>query len=443
MIVKGDGSIATSEAVIERPIETILSGPAASVIGAKFLSGLSDFIISDIGGTTTDVAIVKGGWPNLCKKGSVVGGYRTLVHAIDMQTVGLGGDSEVEVDFEKRIVLKSNRVVPVSLMGARWPSMLETLRASLDAGVGMRRACRYLVRPEGSDQDSLISDLSASDLALLRSVEKEPRPYSDLVFHVSDRVGIARLVDRGLVQMVGFTPSDAAHVVGLQSQWSRDAAVAACMLIGRGSGLISNDEKQAEAECRNFAQSVFDAVVAKSAHLMLESLCGQPLDALAPLVAAVTTGKNRVRDLGVALKSEIPVVAVGGPAPVFYADVGKRLGVKAVIPECSAVANAIGAAIGMVKARAVVEVTKREDSAFNIHHEGDPIVTETAQQAVAEASAIAEVEAHRHSVAMGGRDIQVELEIKRILLPGYDDDDGLIAATVVAECTSVPQLDSP
>jgi N-methylhydantoinase A/oxoprolinase/acetone carboxylase beta subunit len=360
-----------------------------------------------------------------------------------MQTVGLGGDSEVEVDFERRIVLKSNRVVPVSLMGARWPSMLKTLRASLDAGVGMRQACRYLVRPEGSDQDSLFSDLSASDLALLRSVEKEPRPYSDLVLHVSDRVGIARLVDRGLVQMVGFTPSDAAHVVGLQSQWSRDAAVAACMLIGRASGLISKDEKQAEAECRGFAQSVFDAVVAKSAHLMLESLCGQRLDALAPLIAAVTTGNNRVRDLGITLKSEIPVVAVGGPAPVFYAEVGKRLGVKAVIPECSAVANAIGAAIGMVKARAVVEITKREDGAFNIHHEGDPIVTDTAQQALAEARAIAEAEAHRHSVAMGGRDIQVDIQIKRILLPGRDDDDGLIAATVVAECTSVPQLDSP
>jgi N-methylhydantoinase A/oxoprolinase/acetone carboxylase beta subunit len=242
---------------------------------------------------------------------------------------------------------------------------------------------------------------------------------------------------------VGFTPSDAAHVVGVQSQWSRDAAVAACMLIGRANGLISNDEKRAEAECRDFAQSVFDAVVAKSAHLMLERLCGQRLDALAPLVAAVTTGNKRVCDLGITLKSEIPVVAVGGPAPVFYADVGKRLGVTAIIPECSAVANAIGAAIGMVKARAVVEITRREDGAFNVHHEGDPIVTDTAQQALAEARAIAEAEAHRHSVAMGGRDIQVDIQIKRILLPGRDDDDALIAATVVAECMSVPQLDSP
>jgi len=441
MIVKGDGSIATAEAVIERPIETILSGPAASVIGAKFLSGFSDFIISDIGGTTTDVAIVKGGWPSLCKKGSVVGGYRTLVHAIDMQTVGLGGDSEVEVNFEGRIVLKANRVVPISLMGARWPSMLETLRASLRAGVGMRRASRYLVRPEGSDQDSLVSDLSKPDLALLRSVEKEPKPYSDLVLRVSDKVGIGRLVDRGLVQIVGFTPSDAAHVVGVQSQWSRDAAVVACMLIGRASGLISNNEKQAEKECRGFAQSIFDAVVVKSAHLMLERLCDRQLDASAPLVTAVTTGNNRVGDLGITLKSEIPMVAVGAPASVFYGDVGKRLGVEAVIPKDSAVANAIGAAIGMVKARAVVEITKREDGAFIVHHEGVPVVTNTPKEALAEARGIAEGEAHRHSVAMGGRDIQVDLQIQRILLPGGEGDDALIAATVIAECTSAPQLD--
>jgi N-methylhydantoinase A/oxoprolinase/acetone carboxylase beta subunit len=443
MIVKGDGSIATAEAVTERPIETILSGPAASVIGARFLSGFSDFIVSDIGGTTTDVAIVNGGWPSLCKNGSIVGGYRTLVHAIDMQTVGLGGDSEVEVNFEGRIVVKANRVVPISLMGARWPSMLERLSTSLNDGVGMRRASRYLVRPEGSDQDFLLSELSAFDLALLQGVEKEPRPYSDLVRRISDKAGIARLVDRGLVQIVGFTPSDAAHVLGLQSQWSRDAAVAGCMLIGRASGLISNNAEQAEEQCRGLAQSVFDAVVAKSAHLMLERLCGQHLDASAPLVAAVTAGNHRLGDLGITMKSEIPIVAVGGPAAVFYADVGRRLGVKAVIPEYSAVANAIGAAIGLVKARAVVEITKREDGAFNIHHEGEPVVTNTAQEALAEARAIAEAEAHHHSVAMGGRDIQVDLQVQRILLPGRDGDDALIAATVVAECTSSPQLDPP
>jgi N-methylhydantoinase A/oxoprolinase/acetone carboxylase beta subunit len=205
--------------------------------------------------------------------------------------------------------------------------------------------------------------------------------------------------------------------------------------------LISLNEKEAEAECRGFAQLVFDAVVAKSAHLLLERLCDHRLDASAPLVTAVTTGNHRVGDLGITLKSEIPVVAVGGPASVFYAEVGARLGVKTVIPAESAVANAIGAAIGMVKARAVVEITKREDGAFIIHHEGEPVVSDTPQQALVEARAIAEAEAHQHSVAMGGREFQVDLQIHRILIPGRDGDDALIAATVIAECTSAPQID--
>jgi N-methylhydantoinase A/oxoprolinase/acetone carboxylase beta subunit len=319
--------------------------------------------------------------------------------------------------------------------------MLQALKSSLSAGVGMRRASRYLVRPEGSDQGAAVSDMSKSDIELLASVDKEPKPYSDLVVRAADRVAISRLVDRGLVQIVGFTPSDAAHVLDLQSQWSRDTAVAACMLIGRANDMISNDVNEADAECRKFAQAVFAALVAKSAHLLLERLCDRRLDSTAPLVTAVTTGSHRVGDLGILLKSEIPVVAVGGPAAVFYPEVGRRLGVDAVIPHDSAVANAIGAAIGLVKARSVVEITKREDGAFNVHHEGEPVVANSGHEALEEAQAIAKAEAHRHSVAMGGRDIEVNIEIQRILLPGREEDDALIAATVTAESTSAPQLD--
>ena len=90
MIVKGDGSLVSVDHVIEAPIETILSGPAASVIGARFLSQRKNFVVSDIGGTTTDIAIARDGWPRLNEEGSEVGGYRTLVQAIDMRTSGLG-----------------------------------------------------------------------------------------------------------------------------------------------------------------------------------------------------------------------------------------------------------------------------------------------------------------------------------------------------------------
>ena len=97
MVVKGDGTLARAENVAFKPIETVLSGPAASLVGAKWLSGLDDFIMSDIGGTTTDIGILQGGRPRVAEEGAEVGGWRTMVKAIDVTTIGLGGDSEVHL----------------------------------------------------------------------------------------------------------------------------------------------------------------------------------------------------------------------------------------------------------------------------------------------------------------------------------------------------------
>ena len=56
MMVRGDGTLVTTKFARARPIETILSGPAASLVGARYLTNLDDAVISDIGGTTTDIA---------------------------------------------------------------------------------------------------------------------------------------------------------------------------------------------------------------------------------------------------------------------------------------------------------------------------------------------------------------------------------------------------
>ena len=78
MIVRGDGALVSAEFAFHRPIETILSGPAASLIGARYLLKSGDAVISDIGGTTTDIAILEGGWPRIDPEGS--GGRRITHH---------------------------------------------------------------------------------------------------------------------------------------------------------------------------------------------------------------------------------------------------------------------------------------------------------------------------------------------------------------------------
>ena len=103
MIVKGDGTLALAERVALRPIETVLSGPAASLVGASWLCGRRDFIMSDMGGTTTDLGVLRDGRPQVAEQGAEVGGWRTMVKAIDVRTIGLGGDSEIGIGLDGKL----------------------------------------------------------------------------------------------------------------------------------------------------------------------------------------------------------------------------------------------------------------------------------------------------------------------------------------------------
>jgi len=438
MIVKGDGSITTAKDIIDSPIETILSGPAASVIGARFISELADFIIADIGGTTTDVAIVRNGWPALNERGSKVGGYRTLVSAIDMQTIGLGGDSEVVVDYRGHISLQANRVVPISLLASRWPSTL--VRMNADASGTGRGAARFILRPDGHAQDTIATELSDADKQFLDSIGPEPRAWSDVVLRITDLKRVQRLTGRGLLQIAGLTPSDAAHVLDLQSQWSKPAAELACLLSGRDCGLIPANAHSALTDCRQFAQGIFDAVAAASAHIIIERLTGRSFDPRDPLISAVTRGADSLGDLHISLTPKLPLVAVGGPAQVFYPAVGKHLGSQVHIPPGCEVANAIGAAVGMFKTTAVVEITHREEAGYHLHGEQAPVICFEPGEVLSRAQQLARRIAQDKSLAMGGQDLMTEIKIERVDIPDMPGDSGLVSATITAQCLSTPGI---
>ena len=97
MIVKGDGSLINTATAMQQPVTTVLSGPAASVVGACALSGVKNALVVDMGGTTTDIAIVTNGQPQLCSSGAKVGNWQPMVEAVKVFCSGLGGDSEVRI----------------------------------------------------------------------------------------------------------------------------------------------------------------------------------------------------------------------------------------------------------------------------------------------------------------------------------------------------------
>lgn len=436
MIVKGDGSIASAESVMSRPIETILSGPAASVIGASFLSGQQDFLIADIGGTTTDVALVRNGWPALNQKGAWVGQHRTMVKAIDMKTLGLGGDSEVQITPAGDIQLKTNRVVPVSLVGAYWPSVEKSLQAEMAEGRSVGMGSMFVMRPRGYQDKPVPNNLGMGELDLLNSLTDEPVIWSAAVASVRDRYRLQRLHEQGLVQIAGFTPSDAAHLLGLQNQWSRSAAFLAATLVGRNLGKISYNDATLEAEVLTFAHSVFDAVVTKSTHILLSSLSGIDFLDQDPLVAAIAKGQAQLGDLLLTMRPVMPIVAVGGPAPIFYPEVGKRLGVESIIPEHCEVSNALGAAVGLVKVHCQIEISKTEQGSFLLHGLGEPIVAHSPEAAIQQAQTLAHGEAVRLLQHNGAHLLETQVKISdRVDIPDLSGETGLISARVIAEST--------
>ena len=142
MMVKGDGTVVSADVLQQRPIETILSGPAASMIGAQALSGEESFILADMGGTTTDIGVLLDGRVKLSDEGAIVGGARTMVQAIDLRTFALGGDSLVDIDRDNCIQLGPKRAIPISLTATPTASAIPATWPTRSAAIAT--AMRYL-----------------------------------------------------------------------------------------------------------------------------------------------------------------------------------------------------------------------------------------------------------------------------------------------------------
>ena len=97
-LTQNDGTVMQAEMATALPVMSFASGATNSMRGAAFLSGLSDAMVIDVGGTTTDVGQLRRGFPREANSVVEVGGVRTLFHMPDLLSVGLGGGSLVETD---------------------------------------------------------------------------------------------------------------------------------------------------------------------------------------------------------------------------------------------------------------------------------------------------------------------------------------------------------
>lgn len=441
MVVRGDGALVSAAFARHRPIETILSGPAASLVGARHMTGLDNAIVSDIGGTTTDVAVLDKGRPRLDPNGATVGGLRTMVEAVAMRTFGLGGDSEVSLDdnaMAPRIKLGPRRLVPLSLLAANHGcAVTDHLARQVKAANAGRLDGRFALLTGVPAQ--MASGLSKGEAELYERITNEPQPLDRLLNSVSQAATINRLVARGLVHLSGFTPSDACHVLGLQDNWNVEAARYGAILYARrkdGSGRPLCDTPE------EVSHRTYDALIRRSSEVVLETVFAEdglegPETVAGPLVQRALSGQSGIA--GARLDIDRPVIGLGASAPVYYPAVGDMLGTECIVPSDTDVANALGAVVGQVRVSVEAHISQPVEGLFRV------MAGEVVKDFQIEAESIAFAEGVlKHQVGQlaleaGTDDAHITI-LRDISAATVEDQRKFIEAVLVATASGRPRI---
>ena len=425
MVVKGDGSLLESGYARSRPVETVLSGPAASLAGAAFLAGTRTAMVADIGGTTTDIALLQNGAPRLKADGALVGGWQTMVEAADIRTCGLGGDSEVTPvgrGTTGGLALGPRRAVPLSLLATQWPEVKDKLAEQLAVAVPMSTDARFVMplMPNG-----VPAWLTRSEARLAaKAIEMGPSSVAEIAGTQLALGAVDRLIGRGLLTLATFTPTDALHVTGDFTGFDAEAAMLGAKLIARqktgiGQPIAETPEELARRTLselhRRTGLALMDAALAHDGAGEMQATNNS---LLANLYRDDITGKESLVKLS--LELGIGLVALGASAATHYPHVARRMGVELTVPDHAEVAGAVGAAAGSVRQRVMISVTQPSEGRYRVHLPGGPRDLGVMDQALASAREVAGQLAEERARKAGATSVSIEIseDIKLVPLGG-------------------------
>ena len=347
MVVRGDGTLMGAEFASQTPVETIHSGPAASAIGGRFLSTLDDALVVDIGGTTTDLALIEGGQVTVTEEGAMVGEYKTAVKAANLLSIALGGDSHISPTKDRSVTVGPERVTPLSYLAYEHPEVAKRLHRFADHGW-------VDGRPESLEYWFLLREpqnwraLSSRQQGVIEFLRDGPQPVPAIVDHLhilaAVQINAGELFRREVLGKAGLTPTDLLHTDDRMSLWSAQAA--------------------------NDALSAFAKIQQREAHEVREQVWDRMQQII--LRAIVTFLSNRqfrdktmaFQDMGhwffdnalnrtnlhleTSLHLNLPIIGIGAPAGIFLPDVADVLHTDLILPDHHEVANAVGAVAGSV-----------------------------------------------------------------------------------------------
>lgn len=348
MVVRGDGTLMSADIADRHAVETIHSGPAASAIGGRFLSGRDPALVVDIGGTTTDIAVVDGGQVTINEDGTTVGGYRTAVKAANIRSFAMGGDSHLSFDKEEHLRIGPARVEPLAHLASQHARVHDEV-----VGLAHKRPTESLldlleywfIQREIDPPSAQVGDL----FDLLRN---GPRPLAEILktlglTHPMQFAGY-QLIEREIIGRAGLTPTDLLHARGDFAPWDADAARTAANTFARMRGWTVD-----ELVTRAF-DGMTDAILAEIVQFLSgRALAGRDMFSLRRDLGRWFFDNSfnpADKYLQTAIRLKMPIIGIGAPAGILLPRIAEALGAELVLPEHFAVANAVGAVAGSVVA---------------------------------------------------------------------------------------------
>jgi N-methylhydantoinase A/oxoprolinase/acetone carboxylase beta subunit len=348
MVVRGDGTLMSDEFAARSPVETIHSGPAASAIGGRFLSRTDDALVVDVGGTTTDLALIQNGEVTISETGASVSGYKTSVKAANLLSIGLGGDSHITLDRENNITIGPERVVPLAYLVQQHPNLrarLKTLTQKTWPAPSPKWLEYWFLLREPKNPQALKNN---QEKELVKLLKDGPRAIPELLeelglFHLN-QLGADQLVRQEIIGKAGLTPTDLLHVDGRYKLWDTEAS-------HYGLKILSNYLNWEISGLTEFIWSQTIEMIVKAIVEFLSEKTIPPLKHYAGEFGPWVFHNSLYQEhshLETQIRLRSPIIGIGAPAEIMLAEVAKRLHTELILPDHYFVANAVGAIAGSV-----------------------------------------------------------------------------------------------
>ena len=396
----------------ERPIETLLSGPASSIIGATFLANEKDAMVLDMGGTTTDIATLKNGIPRIDDEGARVGGWLTRVEAAAINTYGLGGDSYLQLTNEGTFKVGPQRVWPICVICHQHPHLLQELKSiHLDQSYPLLYSqitdCFMIL----NEKETV--NLSEREMQILDVLRDGPHS----LFYISARIGselnflnLERLVNTGVLGRISVTPTDILHATGQYDQWCVEASQVAVTLLAQRFRLNFDE----------FISIAKNSIVNELCYTILQTISIQDgndfilkEEKIARYFIEKQLEGSCESNLGLKLEPKVPIIGIGAPVRAWLPPMAEKLNARLVIPENPEVANAFGSATGRIMDSVKIHINPGECSVgYVLHSSWEMKNFEELDEAVAYAIDYAKVKATEMAKADGAKYVELVVHHK-------------------------------